>query len=81
MNELDKIHVGKKSLKTIFKSNKETENYGQTLQKNIDNQESIPVIMIPKVESDHHKQSRMIDTTESLFRSLDPQRRAGKLSH
>lgn len=40
MNELDKIHVGKKSLKTIFKSNKETENYGQTLQKNIDNQES-----------------------------------------
>ena len=38
MNELDKIQGGKKSLKTIFKSNKETENYGQTLQKNIDNQ-------------------------------------------
>ena len=34
--EREKLSVGKKSLKTIFKSSKETETYLNTLQKNID---------------------------------------------
>ena len=37
--EREKISTGKKSLKTIFKSSKETETYSVTLQKGIDSQE------------------------------------------
>ena len=33
--EREKLQVGKKSIKTIFKSSKETENYATTLEKNI----------------------------------------------